>query len=108
MTMTFNTYELYKFTRQVYKVLKRHPEKFTLKKLHGKYAYYLREIGENNIVEVAIDYRYSLLSSLIHECLHHIHPDWCESKVLVNEKNLINQLTTKQATNLFKRFASIL
>lgn len=106
--MTFNTRELYTFTRQVYKVLKKHPEKFTLKKLRGEYGYYIREIEENNIIEVAVDYRYDLLSSLIHECLHHIHPDWCESKVLINEKNLINQLTTKQATNLFKRFASIL
>ena len=107
-TMTFNTKELYKFTRQVYKVLKQHPEKFIIKKLHGEYAYYKREIEENNILEVAIDYRYDLLSSLIHECLHHLHPDWCESKVLITEKNIINQLTTKQVTNMLKRFANVL
>jgi len=51
---------------------------------------------------IKIDYRRDMLSTLIHEVLHHWHPDWCETKVLQHESLIINALSQRQIKNIIR------
>lgn len=58
--------------------------------------------------EVQLDHRSEILSTLIHEHLHHQHPTWCESDILKMESLVVNSLTDRQVRNIIKRFADAL
>jgi len=66
----------------------------------GKYNY--------ETTDITIDHRRDFLSTLIHEYLHHIHPDMCETKVLYEESRIINALSIRQIKNILKALAEIL
>jgi len=57
--------------------------------------------------EIKIDFRSALVPTLIHECIHHWHPEWSETEVLQEEKRIVNSITPKQALNLMKLFFSL-
>ena len=96
--------ETYAFTRKFYRFLKSHQNHIFFKKLHmnvhGNY--------EPSTTNITVDYRRDFLSTLIHEYFHHIHPDWCETKVLRNEVKMINALSVRQAKNILKAWVKVL
>lgn len=93
--------ELTKFLRRLYYFLKHHSDKIDYKKLHGNTdAYYETDTGE-----ITIDYRRNIIASLIHESLHHFHPDWSETRVLKNESKIMNLLTARQLKNIIRKIA---
>lgn len=57
---------------------------------------------------VQLDYTDKLFPTLIHEFLHYIHPDWCESKILRAEREFVAKLTDRQIRNILKKFAESL
>jgi hypothetical protein len=99
--MAYSKYQLYKITSRLYKELRENPEYITMKKLkgtiHGLYNY--------GTLEIIIDYRKSIISTLIHEYLHKWNPDKCESWVLKHESMIMNTLTTRQIKNIIHAFA---
>jgi hypothetical protein len=79
------------------------PEIFKLKKMRNERGYCL-----DDGTEIALDHRDELLSTLIHEVIHYLHPTWSEKAVLNAEKYIINHVTPKRAGNILKRLAKIL
>lgn len=98
--MGYTKKELYKITSRLYKELRENPEFITLRKQNG------RE-GEYNFQteQITLDYRKSIISTMIHEYLHKWHPDKCETWILDHEKRIMNGLSTQQVKNIIKAFA---
>lgn len=49
---------------------------------------------------ITIDYRKEIIPTLIHEFIHHLHNDWCETKVVAKEKEIMSVLEPKHVHNL--------
>jgi len=68
-------------------LVKRKPaEFFLLKKMRGVHGYC-------NWTDIEINPSGELLATAYHECIHYIHPEWCETQVLYAEKRMINLMT---------------
>lgn len=100
---TYKKHELYIITKRLYRLIKNHPDIFTLKKLRGNRGWY-----NPDTKEIEIDYRGEIIGTIIHEAIHHWYPDWCESDVYEAERNIVNQLSIRQIKNIIKVFADIL
>jgi len=90
--------------RRLKYLLRHHSKWIVIKKLRGACAIYETE-GVNGPIHIILDPRKELISGLIHEALHHWHPDWSEKKVERNETCIMNALTPKQAKNVIKELA---
>jgi beta-galactosidase GanA len=94
------------YVRRLYQFL-REGHSIALTKTRG----YVGEITypfEDDTAHVKLDFRRDIISTLIHEFLHHIHPEWSESDILRAESRLINSLSERQVRNIIKRFAEAL
>jgi len=88
--------QIYTFTRQVYRRLKN--ESFMVKFMRQKGVAGKCYPGINWI---ELNPSEDVLSTLVHEMLHDIYPDWTEKKVLKMENLLMNKLSHKQMINLW-------
>lgn len=92
---------VHRYTRKLYRFLRERP-KFTFKHMRV----YRGWIDlDDSPVTVTLEPRSAILTTLIHEFLHHEHPDWSESRILRMEDTLMNSLTERQVRNVVKRFA---
>lgn len=89
---------LYKITTGLYHYLYS-DEKVKLKKIHNVMLEGYYDEGDEGIV---VDYRKSLLSTLIHEFIHKIHVDWTEKRVRRYESKIVNQLSQKQIKKILR------
>lgn len=87
--------------RRLYNLLKRHSDRIILQKLPKNVSGYYDDGTE----EITIDYRKDIVPTLIHEAIHHWHPDWCERKVIKEEKRITKFLTVRQCKNILKTLA---
>lgn len=93
-----NKLETYAVSKKLYRFLRHHSDLISFEKLpRNVYGYYEMETHE-----IIIDYRRDIISTLIHEFLHHIYPEWCETKVIKMESRLINSMSPKQIKNIIK------
>jgi len=90
------------FNQIIYFIKSSEDKFFKLKKLRGAMGYCMWENG------IFLDYRNELVPTLIHECIHYLNPDWCESQVLYAEKRVINSITSEQVIKLLKTFIVLL
>ena len=95
--------DAYPFLVKTYKILRTKPDIFVLKKLRDCQGDC--DVSENRI---RIDYRQAFISTLIHEIIHYIYPEWKEYRVLRYEKKLMNAFSVRQVKNILKRFAQFL
>ena len=90
--------ECYKFTRRLYRFIRHHPENIEFKKFYngwaGSYDY--------DTTEIELDYRRDVVSTLVHEFLHHIQPDWNHTKIRTWESRMMNSLTPRQYKNILR------
>jgi hypothetical protein len=93
--------EVHKYTRKLYRFLRQGPA-FSFKRLRNYRGHI--HLGDNFIC-VTFDPRTEIITTLIHEFLHHEHWDWSEEQVLRMERQLMNGLTERQIRNVIKRFA---
>lgn len=49
---------------------------------------------------VIIDYRKQFIPTIIHECLHLLHPEWSESQVYYSEKRIVNTISEDDVVQL--------
>lgn len=93
--------KVYPFLSQMYNLFKTKPELFVFKKMkfEGEYD----PVGEI----IYMDYRKEILSTLIHEVIHYLHYEWCETKVIREERKIVNSLSQRQIKNIIKRFSSV-
>jgi hypothetical protein len=91
---------VYPFLSKMYHILESKPEIFILEKLYDCQ-------GECDWTEdtIKLDYRQQFLSTAVHEVLHYIHPDWCETRVLREEMKIMNSLSICQVRHLIQRIA---
>lgn len=94
--------ETYKFTHRIYKTLREYPSEILWKKIRGNWGEYDKETEE-----MFIDFRGALVPTIIHECIHHWHKDWCETKVTEEERRIVSSLTPHQAFNIIKTFINV-
>ena len=100
---------LCEFTRKAYKFLREHRGSIVVRRIGNRgraNGYYI--VDRKGKVEIIVDHRRDLLSTLVHELLHAFHGEWSESKVVKTEKTLINQLSSTQIRHLIKEFANAL
>ena len=95
--MSYSKKELYKVTNRLYKALRKNPEELIIKKINSVEGWYHKE---SKIIE--IDYRKSLIPTLIHEYLHKWNPDQCETWIIQHESMIVNSLSTRQIKNILK------
>jgi len=84
--------------------LKNHHDHIFFKKLYGNTL----GIYEPETAVITVDHRRDLLSTLIHEFTHHLHPDWSETRVLHFERKMINALTQRQIKNILRALGNVL
>lgn len=58
--------------------------------------------------QVFLNPRGEMFSTLIHEALHYMHPEWSETTVGREEIRIVNMLTDRQVRNIIKKFAEAL
>lgn len=100
-----NKKKIYRLTSKIYKYLRENRCEIGKLRPIGKYfqtGYYLDSEDGPKIV---VDYRFEILTTLVHECIHHFHIDWKEERVLKEEHIVMALLSKKQAKNLIKAFA---
>jgi len=90
--------DTYNVTRRLYRLIRSHADRIYYKKLHHNvYGFY-----EAETEEITIDYRRDIISTLIHEALHHWNKDKSETWVLRHESLIMNALSQKQIKNILK------
>ena len=94
--------KVYQFLSQMYNLFKTKPELFVFKKMkfEGEYD----PVGEI----IYMDYRKEILSTICHETLHLLHPNWSESKIIKEEHIIMNNISIRQIKHLIKKFSAIL
>jgi hypothetical protein len=100
--MQYTRSDIYNITRRLYYLIRTHPNWIVFRKIRGACALYETE---GNEVWITIDHRKDLIPGLVHEALHHWHPDWSETKVENNERMIVNRLTPRQIKNLIRVLA---
>lgn len=90
-----NKKDIYAFTRKVYKCLKDADFIIELANLRGVHGYYYH--GKSHI---QINPKKEVLSTLVHEFVHHFNPEWSETKVLKEESRIMARLSYRQMINL--------
>lgn len=71
---------------------------FILKKLSGAHGYCDWEDG------ILLDYRRDFISTIVHECIHFIEPDWSEKRVLYSESRIMNTVKEDDIIRLLMFF----
>lgn len=92
------------FIRKMYRLLETKPEIFKIKDLGKKTAGHCLDDGS----EIALHYKHDIISTLIHEVIHYLHPDWSEKTVLAAEKYIINHISPRRAANIVKKLSQAL
>lgn len=100
MTAYYSSSDLYYFTSKLYALMRNEPEKFHLKKLGPATAGKIDWDTE----EIFVDPRHEMINTLIHEVLHRWHPDWCETKVLEEERKIMTGLSDRQIRNIVREW----
>jgi hypothetical protein len=87
--------QLYRFTTNIYKRLKN--ESFNLRFMRVQGVHGFCWPGADVI---QMNPQGQILSTLVHEMIHDIHPSWEEEKVLAHERVIMTQLSHRQMANL--------
>jgi hypothetical protein len=93
--------EVYHLTKLLYYFLRKHPDNIYFEKLHGGLLGYY----DYGTAEITLDYRGDIISTLIHEFLHHLHPHWSETKILQKERETMTILSARQCRNIIRNLA---
>lgn len=102
--MPYTKRQIYAITNKINKFLEKEPNNICFKKLkHSVEGIY--ESDSYHHYQIFIDPRRDIIPTLIHELLHHWHPDWCEAKVRREERKIVSALTVTQMKNMIKKLA---
>jgi len=98
--MSISKKRLYSVTHRLYEELRSNSNHVIIRKLHGGQGLYNYQTED-----IVVDYRRTMISTLIHEYLHKWYPDKCETWVLDQERIIMNNLSTRQIKNIIYEFA---
>ena len=91
----------YYITNRIYQFLKENPDYLCFKKYRGN----IEGMYEPDTNMICVDPRKDIVPTLIHELLHHWHPDWCETAVEKETQHIVSNLTIDQIKNIIRRIA---
>lgn len=94
--------DVYRYTTDLYKFLRSgHGVQFK------KMRVYRGEI-DTKTHAIVLDHRDEIVSTLVHEYLHHRYPNWAEKQVLEAETVIMTKLSQRQICNIIKELAAAL
>jgi len=96
--MGYSKKQIYYITKKLYDLLKSDSTHVHFQKLYSNVS----GTYEETTHDITIDYRRDIISTLIHESLHHWHPSWNETKVIRHESLIINALSPLQIRNILR------
>ena len=70
---------------------------FSIKFRNMRGAHGLAHIGDDLI---ELNPKGELIPTVVHEVLHHLHPDWSETKVLEYESKIMQLLSSRQMVRI--------
>lgn len=70
------------------------PQFFQFKRIYG------RTTGLYKGDHIELDYRKDLVQSILHECIHVLHPELSETKVIQTEKLILKTITNEQVATV--------
>ena len=91
----------YAFLKRLYDFLRSNSDKVVFEKLYGGYWGFC-DYGPDKII---LDYRRGIIPTLIHEFIHRSHIGWCETGVLLKEREIMATLSPRQCKNIIKNLA---
>lgn len=94
--------DVYRYTTSLYKFLRSgHAIQFKkMRKYRGE-----MDLDTNAVL---LDHRDQVVSTLVHEYLHHRHPTWTEEQILESEDSIMSKITHRQICNIIKELAAAL
>ena len=75
------------------------PHFFQFKKIHGSTT------GIYKGDHIELDFRKDLIQTILHECLHALHPELSETKVIAIERKLMKEITNIQVAEVLSILA---
>lgn len=93
--------ETYHLTKLLYYFLRHHPDNIYFERIHGNVMGYY----DHETEEITLDYRKDMIPTLVHEFIHHMHPNWSETRVLKKEREIMASLSPRQCRNIVKNLA---
>lgn len=117
LTMT-SRYQVKKFLAKSHRFMRQNPQKMFLTSIPDeretivhrgqKRQYWLRILGEcdEKTNEIRIDWESEIIPVLVHELLHVFFPQWSETRVRKETREIQRSLTPRQALNLLKSFVA--
>ena len=88
--------EAYHIVKLLYYFLRHKPDCIIFRKIYGGAVGYY-DFGTE---EITLDYRKDIIPTLIHEFIHHLNPNWSETRVLKKERQMVNVLSPRQCKNI--------
>lgn len=101
--------QAYLLINKIIHLLKNKPVtvKFVIKK-SLKYCYgdiTFTDLGTAETIRIGLFY--PIVPVIIHECIHHLHPEWSETKVTKWEHTVRRYISIKDALKILKLFINI-
>lgn len=75
------------------------PQFFQFKKIHGRVTGFFK--GDH----IELDFRKDLIQTIVHECVHAIHPELSETKVIKTEALIMREITNIQVATILQHVA---
>lgn len=73
---------------------------------HRKLRGSMQGLAYHAVNSITVDFRKEALSTILHECLHVLYPDLCETKIIALERGIINEMSDRQFRNLCLRIGA--
>lgn len=93
--------EAYHLLKLLYYFIRHNPDNISFERIRGNVMGYY----DFETQEITLDYRKEVIPTLIHEFIHHMHPTWCETKVLSKESQIMAVMSPRQCRNIVKKLA---
>ena len=60
------------------------------------------DLDKDGEITIVLDPRWDIIATLIHEVLHYIYPDLCETEILKMESKLVRNLSDRQLKSILE------
>jgi len=96
--------EAYSIVSRLYQFFRLNPDNVFFRRLGG------HKTGDYDPKdeEIRLDYRKDIIPTLIHEFLHHLYPDLCETKIKEKERQVMSGISPRQGINIIRALGSYL
>lgn len=98
--------EICQYVRKIHRFLNNSTKNTVIFKKHRGYRGMIHFEESERLI--TLDPRDKVISTLVHEILHDMHPNWSETDILEMERKLINSMSNTQIKNILKKLSAVL